>query len=95
MVAISRALMRNPKLLLLDEVSLGLAPAVVNEIYAVFPEILASGTAILFVEQDISRALAESKRFYCLQEGRLSLEGHSSEADRAEIAAAYFGQEAA
>lgn len=95
MVAIARALMRNPKLLLLDEVSLGLAPTVIGEIYSALPEILAEGTAILLVEQDISRALAATTRFYCLQEGRVSLQGESSTASREEIAVAYFGKEVA
>lgn len=95
MVAIGRALMRNPKLLLLDEVSLGLAPAVINEIYAAFPRITGEGTAILLVEQDIARAMAASNRFACLQEGRVSLMGRSGQFSREEIAAAYFGKEAA
>lgn len=95
MVAIGRALIRNPRLLLLDEVSLGLAPAVIEEIYAALPEIQAQGTAILVVEQDIARALGASSRFYCLQEGRVSLTGSSKFADRSAIRAAYFGQEAA
>ena len=95
MVAIGRALMRNPKLLLLDEVSLGLAPTIINEIYEVLPRIQAQGTAILLVEQDISRAMNATSRFVCLQEGRVSLSGQSGQYSRAEIAAAYFGQEAA
>lgn len=95
MVAIGRALMRNPKLLLLDEVSLGLAPTIINEIYDVLPGIQENGTAILLVEQDISRAMAASSRFCCLQEGKVSLAGRSGQFSRAEIAAAYFGQEAA
>lgn len=95
MVAIGRALMRNPRLLLLDEVSLGLAPAIIGEIYVVLPKIQAQGTAVLIVEQDIARALGATSRFYCLQEGRVSLSGRSDQFNRAEIAAAYFGQEVA
>jgi len=95
MVAIGRALMRNPALLLLDEVSLGLAPSIINEIYEVLPRIQAQGTAILLVEQDIARAMSATARFACLQEGRISLAGQSGAYSRAEIAAAYFGQEVA
>lgn len=95
MVAIARALMRNPRLLLLDELSLGLAPTVIEEIYAALPGIQAEGTAILLVEQDIARALGATSRFYCLQEGRVSLAGSSARADRRDVKAAYFGQEAA
>ncbi|HHN67317.1 MAG TPA: ABC transporter ATP-binding protein [Thermopetrobacter sp.] len=92
MLAIARALLRNPRLLLIDELSLGLAPAVINGIYAALPAILRSGCAILLVEQDIARALRESARYYCLREGRVILSGDSAAASREAIARAYFGE---
>src|SRR5947209_17594251 len=75
MAAISRALMSNPKLLLCDEVSLGLAPIVVREIYARLPSIVAEGSSVIVVEQDIVQALKAAKRVCCLQEGRIALAG--------------------
>ncbi len=69
MVAIGRALMSNPQVLLCDEISLGLAPIVVEDIYRMLPQIRAGGTAVVLVEQDIARALRAADRFYCLQEG--------------------------
>ena len=92
MVAIGRALMANPKLLLLDEVSLGLAPVIVRDIFAAMPQIREGGTSVILVEQDISQAMAVSDRLYCLQEGRVSLTGRSADLKRAQISAAYFGQ---
>jgi branched-chain amino acid transport system ATP-binding protein len=91
MVAIGRALMANPDLLLCDEISLGLAPAVVREIYARLPDITASGMALMIVEQDIVQALAAAQQVYCLQEGRVVLEGSAASLTRERIAAAYFG----
>jgi branched-chain amino acid transport system ATP-binding protein len=91
MVAIGRALMSNPDLLLCDEISLGLAPAVVREIYARLPDITASGMALMIVEQDIVQALAAAQQVYCLQEGRVVLEGSAASLTRERIAAAYFG----
>jgi len=91
MLAIGRGLMANPRLLLLDEVSLGLAPAVVQDIYRAFLAIVSEGTTTLFVEQDVGRALGVCDRLYCFQEGRISLEGSPRELTRAQIAAAYFG----
>jgi branched-chain amino acid transport system ATP-binding protein len=91
MVAIGRALMANPKLLLCDEISLGLAPIVVREIYAQLPKILAEGISLLIVEQDIAQALKSVTRVYCLQEGRVALAGAAQELTREAIAAAYFG----
>ena len=91
MVAIGRALMANPKLLLCDEISLGLAPIVVRDIYARLPAILAEGTAIVLVEQDIVQALKAAQRVYCLQEGRVALSGAAQSLTREQITAAYFG----
>src|SRR5262249_62083865 len=73
MAAIGRALMANPRLLLCDELSLGLAPVVIRDIYQCLGAITAEGTAVVLVEQDINRALDASARFYCFQEGRLAL----------------------
>ena len=92
MVAIGRALMANPKILLLDEVSLGLAPVIIRDIYSALPHIRENGTSVILVEQDIGQAVAVSDRLYCLQEGRISLEGPSATLDRADISAAYFGR---
>ncbi|MFN4058573.1 MAG: ABC transporter ATP-binding protein [Roseinatronobacter sp.] len=91
MVAIGRALMSNPDLLLCDEISPGLAPVVIRDIYAALPRILAEGTAVLPVEQDIARALSVADRFYCMMEGRVTLSGSAKDADRAAIHDAYFG----
>ncbi len=91
MLAIGRALMANPRLLLLDEISLGLSPAAVNDIYRALAAIAAEGTTALFVEQDVGRALGACDRLYCFQEGRIALEGRPRELSRAQIAAAYLG----
>ena len=91
MVAIGRALMSNPKLLLCDELSLGLAPVVIKDIYGTLPQILAEGTALIVVEQDINQAMQVADRLYCLQEGRISLSGAPHELSREQISAAYFG----
>ncbi len=91
MVAIGRALMSNPRLLLCDEISLGLAPIVVREIYARLPSIRAEGTALVIVEQDIVQALKSVQRVYCLQEGRVALSGAAGSLTREAISAAYFG----
>ena len=91
MVAIGRALMGNPRLLLCDELSLGLAPIVVKDIYAIFPHIRAAGAAIVLVEQDIGQALLAAERVYCFQEGRVSLSGRAAELSRERISQAYFG----
>lgn len=90
-VAIGRALMSNPRLLLLDEVSLGLAPVVVEQLYAALPQIAASGTTVLLVEQDVRQALRVADRIQCLLEGRTVLEGTAGSLTREQIAAAYFG----
>ena len=91
MVAIGRGLMSNPSVLLCDEISLGLAPIVVEDIYRMLPRIRGNGTAIVVVEQDIARALRSTDRFYCLQEGRVTLAGRPADADQDAIRAAYFG----
>lgn len=95
MVAIGRALMRNPRILLLDEISLGLAPTVIKDIYAAMPVIRENGTAVILVEQDIAQASAVSDRLYCLQEGHVTLVGRPQDLTRAAISAAYFGRESA
>jgi branched-chain amino acid transport system ATP-binding protein len=93
MAAIGRALMANPDLLLFDEISLGLAPVIIKSIYEALPGIVAGGISAVIVEQDISRALSVSSRVYCLQEGRVSLQGASGAVSREEISRAYFGIE--
>jgi len=91
MVAIGRGLMSNPRLLLCDEISLGLAPIVIREIYAALPALLADGMSLLIVEQDVQLAMQVSSRVVCLQEGRVSLEGPSGALTREQISSAYFG----
>jgi len=91
MVAIGRALMSNPSVLLCDEISLGLAPIVVEDIYRMLLHIRDNGTGIIVVEQDIARALRSTDRFYCLQEGRVTLAGTPADADQQAIRSAYFG----
>ena len=91
MVAIGRALMSNPKLLLCDEISLGLAPVVIRDIYAALPAIKAEGTSIIVVEQDIVQAMKVSDRVYCFSEGRMTLSGAPDTLSREDIHAAYFG----
>ncbi len=91
MVALARALLANPRLLLCDEISLGLAPRVVNELYALIPDIKRRGIGILIVEQDIERSLAVADRFYCLLEGKVSLAGRPQEVTRDLVIKHYFG----
>ncbi len=91
MVAIGRALLNQPRILLCDEISLGLAPKVVKEIYAALPSISAAGTAIILVEQDVSLARSASNRLYCMLEGRVTLSGNSADITRDAISDAYFG----
>jgi branched-chain amino acid transport system ATP-binding protein len=90
-VAISRALLANPDVLLLDELSLGLSPRVVRQIYTLVPSLLAEGMAILLVEQDVGQALHVASRIQCLLEGRTSLAGSPHEFSPEEIERAYFG----
>ncbi len=89
--AISRALLTNPELLLLDEVSLGLSPVAVEGVYAALPKLVAAGTTIVLVEQDLNRALAASSRVVCMLEGQIVLEGASLEITREAVTNAYFG----
>jgi branched-chain amino acid transport system ATP-binding protein len=91
MVALGRALLANPRLLLCDEISLGLAPLVVNELYTLIPQIKARGIGILIVEQDIERSLSVADRFYCLLEGRVSLSGRPGDVTRDLVMKHYFG----
>jgi branched-chain amino acid transport system ATP-binding protein len=91
MVAIGRALMSNPRILLCDELSLGLAPIVVRDIYAALADVKARGTSVVLVEQDLAHAMAAADRAYCFQEGRVSLTGRPGELTRDAIHAAYFG----
>jgi branched-chain amino acid transport system ATP-binding protein len=90
-VAIGRALMSNPRLLLLDELSLGLAPIVIDALYAALRLIAQEGTTVVLVEQDVARALATADRAYCLLEGRVSLHGMAGTLTREQVASAYFG----
>ena len=90
-VAIGRALVANPRALLLDELSLGLAPVVVQRIYGMLPQILATGLTVLLVEQDVSQALRVASRVQCLLEGRTTLEGEPGDLTPEQVEAAYFG----
>ena len=83
--------MARPRVLLLDELSLGLAPAMVGRIYGVLPELVRDGIAVLLVEQDVGQALRVVDRFQCLLEGRTTLEGRPNDVTPASIEAAYFG----
>lgn len=91
MVAIGRALMSSPRLLMCDELSLGLAPIIIGQIYETLAKIKERGTTMLLVEQDIRQAMAISDRLYCLQAGRVSLEGRPGELTQDQISRAYFG----
>ena len=90
-VAIGRALVSNPRLLLIDELSLGLAPIVVQRIYKVLPKVLDEGTSVLIVEQDVSQALRMADRVQCLLEGQTVLEGKPADFTMQQIENAYFG----
>jgi len=91
MVALGRALLANPKLLLCDEISLGLAPLIIDQLYRLLPAIKQRGVGILVVEQDISRSLAVADRFYCLLEGKVTLASRPSETSRDIVMKHYFG----
>jgi branched-chain amino acid transport system ATP-binding protein len=90
-VAIGRALVANPRVLLLDELSLGLAPVIVQRIYAMLPQILDTGLTVLLVEQDVSQALRVASHIHCLLEGRTTLEGRPADVTAEQVEAAYFG----
>lgn len=90
-VAIGRALMSNPRLLLLDEVSLGLAPVVVDAVYRSLKIVISEGSTVLLVEQDLTRALRVAGRVICMLEGRVVLEGDAASLDRESVVGAYFG----
>jgi branched-chain amino acid transport system ATP-binding protein len=90
-VAIGRALVTNPRVLLLDELSLGLAPVIVQRIYGMLPQILATGLTVLLVEQDVSQALRVASHIHCLLEGRTTLEGRPADVTAEQVEAAYFG----
>ena len=89
--AIGRALMTNPRLLLLDEVSLGLAPIAVDAVYASLERLIATGATVILVEQDLGRGLAIADRVVCLLEGRIALEAPAGELTRERVTEAYFG----
>jgi branched-chain amino acid transport system ATP-binding protein len=91
MVAIARALASEPRLLLCDEISLGLAPIAISQLYSALPAIKSSGTSLIVVEQDVSRALSLADRAYCLQEGRVTLNGPTNDLTKQQIHEAYFG----
>jgi branched-chain amino acid transport system ATP-binding protein len=90
-VAIGRALVANPRMLLLDELSLGLAPVIVQRIYGMLPQILATGLTVLLVEQDVSQALRVASHIHCLLEGQTTLEGRPADVTAEQVEAAYFG----
>jgi branched-chain amino acid transport system ATP-binding protein len=91
MLAIGRGLMANPRLLLVDEISLGLAPVVIRHLYEVLGGVRAEGTTLLVVEQDVSQVVAMADRLYCFRKGAVALEGEPGRLTREQIAAAYFG----
>lgn len=90
-VAIGRALMSNPRILLLDEVSLGLAPVVVDAVYRSLAEVISGGSTVVLVEQDLTRALRVAGRVVCMLEGRVVLQGDAASLDRDRVVDAYFG----
>jgi branched-chain amino acid transport system ATP-binding protein len=93
MVAIGRALMTNPRLLLCDEISLGLAPKIIGDIYRCFDAIRESGVSVVIIEQNVAQACHASQHIYCLLEGRVSLKGDPRALSMKDITAAYFGTE--
>ena len=93
MVAIGRGLMSNPELILLDELSLGLAPIVIKDIYDMLPKIVGNGLTAILVEQDVTRALSSCQQFLCMQEGHISLAGAPKAFSKDQISAAYFGMQ--
>jgi branched-chain amino acid transport system ATP-binding protein len=91
MLAIGRGLMANPRLLLVDEISLGLAPLIVRQLYQVLETVTREGTTLVLVEQDVSQVLAVARRVLCLRKGAVALEGAPARLTRAQLSAAYFG----
>jgi branched-chain amino acid transport system ATP-binding protein len=91
MLAVGRGLMANPRLLLVDEISLGLAPLVVRTLYRALEAVKAEGTTLIVVEQDVSQVLAVAQRVYCFRKGAVALEGVPARLTREQISAAYFG----
>ncbi len=91
MVAIGRALMTNPRILLCDEISLGLAPVTIRNVYQALPAIRAEGVSIVIVEQDVSQVMQFASRLYCLRRGAVVLQGECSSLHRDDIKHAYFG----
>jgi branched-chain amino acid transport system ATP-binding protein len=91
LVAIGRALMANPALLLCDEISLGLSPIAVEQLYAALAGVRAAGTALVLIEQTGQRAAAASERLYCLLEGRITLHQPSRTLGEQQLRRAYFG----
>jgi branched-chain amino acid transport system ATP-binding protein len=91
MVALGRALLTNPSLLLCDEISLGLAPVIINQLYETLLSIKQRGIGIVIVEQDVSRSLAVADRFYCFLEGAVSFTGRPAETSRETVMQHYFG----
>lgn len=92
MVAIGRALLSNPRLLICDELSLGLAPLVVEEIYRTFERIRGADLSIVLVEQDVARACAVSDQVSCLLKGQVTLQDASQAIELSQVTAAYFGE---
>ncbi|MCX8023459.1 MAG: ABC transporter ATP-binding protein [Syntrophorhabdaceae bacterium] len=94
MLAIGRGLMSDPKLMLIDEMSLGLAPIVIDEIFKALKSIKEKGITILFVEQNVKRTLQEAERAYILENGRVALSGTTEELrEEDKVKKAYFGVE--
>lgn len=91
MLAIGRALMSNPDLILMDEISLGLAPIIVKTLYEVVEQISRAGTTVILVEQDVSRGLKSAHHVYCLLEGKVSLTGRPADINQEQVSRAYFG----
>jgi branched-chain amino acid transport system ATP-binding protein len=89
--AIGRALVANPRVLLLDEVSLGLAPVAVERVYECLETLIAGGATIVLVEQDLARALRVATRVACMLEGSVVLEGAAADMTREQVTEAYFG----
>ncbi|MDE7014625.1 MAG: ABC transporter ATP-binding protein, partial [Kineothrix sp.] len=93
MLAMGRALMSHPKIILMDEPSMGLSPIFVNEIFDIIKEVSASGTTVLLVEQNAKKALSIADRAYVLETGRIVLEGNANDLlNDDSIKKAYLGE---